>query len=238
MKRAYARCIVVDSPSGLAFASAVLAVEPKVGDKRPTSSCPAPTARPYSLKDFARQESRRRRLVSQGLHRRLHGRVQEHEGRRRSDPQVRRRLLHRQHRHARREQEIRQVARARLPDPQRPATRKSPRPTACSTNSAASPTAGRSTSAKTARSCTSTRESRPPATARTSPPSSRTSRSRKRRARLRVQWCACGDFDEIAFAIVDVETTGLFVRANTTESSRSPYADSPPMAIVLILSRW
>ncbi len=69
------------------------------------------------------QEGRRDRLVPQGVHRRLHGRVQVVPGQQRHAQGDQRGLLHRQRRSRRGRQGqrgVRQVAGPRLPDPQRP----------------------------------------------------------------------------------------------------------------------
>ena len=70
------------------FAVTAFADAPKAGDKAPDFKLTGSDGKEYSLADFAGKKAVVDRLVSQGVHRRLHGRVQEHEGRRRSDPQV------------------------------------------------------------------------------------------------------------------------------------------------------
>ena len=104
----------------LGSARTAAAADLKVGDKAPAFSLQGSDGKTYSLDRLQGQEGRRHRLVPEGVHRRLHRRVQVDPREQRHAQAAERRLLHRQRRRSPNEQEVRRVARPRLPDPQRP----------------------------------------------------------------------------------------------------------------------
>ncbi len=70
----------------------------KVGDQAPDFELQGSDGQTHHLADYKDKQAVVLALVSESVHRRLHGRMQIDEGRRRRHPQVRRRLVHDQRR--------------------------------------------------------------------------------------------------------------------------------------------
>ena len=133
-------------------------VELKVGDPAPDFSLQATGRQDLQAVGLQGQAGRGRRVVPEGLHAGLHHRVQVARGEGPPDQGLPGDLLHGQRRSARGEHQVRRRAQGRLPAAER-SDEEDRRGVRRAQSDAASPTAGRSTSARTARFSTSTRPS-------------------------------------------------------------------------------
>ena len=131
-------------------------VELKVGDAAPDFTLQATDGKTYKLADFKGKQAVVDRVVPEGVHAGLHDRVQVAGGEGPPDQGLPGHLFHGQRRSARREHQVRRRAQGRLPAAER-SDQEDGRSVRRAERSAASPTAGRSTSARTARFSTSTR---------------------------------------------------------------------------------
>ena len=93
---------------GLATAAMAQTVDLKVGDQAPNFKLQATDGKTLQAVGLQREAGGRGRLVPEGVHARLHDRVQVARGERRQDQDVRRRLLHGERRSDREQHRVRQ----------------------------------------------------------------------------------------------------------------------------------